>query len=117
MFQMIWLDEQHDSCQTCQNKASKFTNFAQLAQFECNASSVRASSVFPFKNKDGKVKCSLKSGGFVARENLDVINMAIRKQTALKLAAGNKSTAALCFVVEQQSNSREQEECSNCWHR
>ena len=50
----------------------------------------------------------------MARENLDVMNMAIRKQTALKLAAGNKSTAALCFVNEQQSNSREQEECSNC---
>ena len=88
--------------------------FANFAQFECNASSVSASSVFPFKNQDGKVKCSLKSGGFVARENLDVINMAIRKQTALKLAAGNKPTAALCFVNEQQSNSREQEECSNC---
>ena len=29
----------------------------------------------------------------MARENLDVINMAIRKQTALKLAAGNKQTA------------------------
>ena len=50
----------------------------------------------------------------MARENLDVINMAIPKQTALKLAAGNKLTAALCFVKEQQSNSREQEECSNC---
>ena len=50
----------------------------------------------------------------MARENLDVINMAIQKQTALKLAAGNKSTAALCFVNEQQSNSREQEESSNC---
>ena len=50
----------------------------------------------------------------MARENLDVINMAIRKQTALKLAACNEPTAALCFVNEQQSNSREQEECSNC---
>ena len=50
----------------------------------------------------------------MARDNLDVINMEIRKQTALKLAAGNKPTAALCFVNEQQSNSREQEECSNC---
>ena len=50
----------------------------------------------------------------MARENPDVINMAIRKQTALKLAAGNKPTGALCFVNEQQSNSREQEECSNC---
>ena len=29
------------------------------------------------------VKCSVKSGGF-AHENLDVINMAIRKQTAFK---------------------------------
>ena len=51
----------------------------------------------------------------MAHENLDVINMAIRKQTAfIKLAAGKKPTAALCFVNEQQSNSREQEECSNC---
>ena len=61
------------------------------------------------KFSHGKVKCSLKSGGFVAHENLDVINMTIRKQTA----AGNKPTAALCFVNEQQSNSREQEDCSN----
>ena len=50
----------------------------------------------------------------MVHENLDVINMAIRKQTALKLAAGKKLTAAPCFVNEQQSNSREQEECSNC---
>ena len=50
----------------------------------------------------------------MAHENLDVINMAIRKQTALKLAAGNKPTASLCFKNEQHSNSREQEECSNC---
>ena len=71
------------------------------AQFECNyASYVSASPAFPFKNQDGKVKCSLKSSGFVAHENLDAINMAIRKETALKLAAGNKPTAALCFVDE-----------------
>ena len=48
----------------------------------------------------------------MAHENLDVINMAIRKQT--ELAASNKPTAVLCFVNEQQSNSRQQEECSNC---
>ena len=50
----------------------------------------------------------------VAHENLDVINMAIRKTNWLKLVAGNKPAAALCFVNEQQSNSREQDECSNC---
>ena len=50
----------------------------------------------------------------MARENLDVINIAIRKQTVLKLAAGNKPATALCFMNEQQSNLREQEECSNC---
>ena len=116
MFQMIWLVEQdiEESCQTCQNKVSKFTYFAQ---FECNASGVSASSVFPFKNQNGKVKCSLKSGGLMAHENLDVINMAIRKYKLL--AAGNKTTAALCFVNEQQPNSREQKRSarSNCWHR
>ena len=37
----------------------------------------------------------------MAHENLDVINMAIRKQTASKLAAGNKPTASVCFVNEQ----------------
>ena len=45
----------------------------------------------------------------MARENLDVINMAIRKQTALKLTAGNKPTAELCFVNGQQSNSNSRE--------
>ena len=51
----------------------------------------------------------MKSVGFVVRENLDVINMTIRKQTA-----GIEPTAALCSVNEQQSNKREQEDCSNC---
>ena len=48
----------------------------------------------------------MKSGGFVAHENLDVVNMAIRKQTASSLRL---VYAAPCFVNEQKSNSREQE--------
>ena len=39
-----------------------------------------ASALLQFSH--GKVNCSLKSSGFVAHENLDIINMAIRKQTA-----------------------------------
>ena len=55
----------------------------------------------------------MKSGGFAAHENLDVINMAIRKQTA-------SSSWLLGWYLlrrvlnEQQSNSREQEDCSSC---
>ena len=52
----------------------------------------------------------MKSGGVAAHEDLDAINMAIRKQTAcFKLAAGS---AAPCFVNEQ-SNSQEQEDFSS----
>ena len=51
----------------------------------------------------------------MAHENLDVINMTIRKKNCLKLAVGNNPTAALCqFVKEPQPNSRKQEGCSNC---
>ena len=51
----------------------------------------------------------MKSGGFAAHENLDAINMAIRKQTAS--SSRLPVFAAPCFVNEQQSNSREQEDC------
>ena len=57
----------------------------------------------------------MKSGGFAAHENLDAINMAIRKQTASSSpAAAGLIFAAPCFVNEQQANSREQEDCSSC---
>ena len=52
----------------------------------------------------------MKSGGFTACENLDVINMAIGKQTASSLRL---VSAAPCFVNEQHLNSREQEDCSS----
>ena len=54
-----------------------------------------------------KVKRSMKSGGFLAYENLDAINMVTN---CLKLAAGNKPTAALLFLNEQKSNSRGQKD-------
>ena len=53
----------------------------------------------------------MKSGGFAAHENLDAINMAIRKQTA---SSARLVSAPPCFGNEQQSNSREQEDCSSC---
>ena len=56
----------------------------------------------------------MKSGGFAAHENLDVINMATSKTNCFKLAAAGLGFVAPCFVNEQQSNSREQEDCSSC---
>ena len=96
MVQMIWLVEQDDSCQvscqTCQSKASKFTNgwgkkLLKNTELECiNASA--SSWFFSLKNQDGKVNCSMKSGWFAAHENLDVINMAIEFENKLLQACG-----------------------------
>ena len=96
MVQMIWLVEQDDSCQvscqTCQSKASKFTNGwrkktaeeHRVGMYKCQCFFI----VFQFKKSGWKSKLFNESGWFAANENLDVINMAIEFENKLLQARG-----------------------------